>query len=62
MGIKEGTYCMEHWVLYENNGSWITTSKTSDVLYGDEHNIIKLKKKKRHRAGKKEVYKLLPRL
>ena len=35
MGIKEGTYCMEHWVLYENNGSWITTSKTNDVLYGD---------------------------
>ena len=35
MGIKEGTYCMEHWVLYENNESWITTSKTTDVLYGD---------------------------
>ena len=21
-GIKEGTYCMEHWVLYANNESW----------------------------------------
>jgi len=26
---------MEHWVLYENNEAWITTSKTNDVLYGD---------------------------
>ena len=33
MGIKEGTYCMEHWVLYKNNESWITTSKTN--VYGD---------------------------
>ena len=24
MGIKEGTYCMEHWVLYANNESWNT--------------------------------------
>ena len=21
-GIKEGTYCMVHWVLYTNNESW----------------------------------------
>ena len=21
LGIKEGTYCMEHWVLYANNES-----------------------------------------
>ena len=35
MGIKEGTYCMEHWVLYTNNESWNTTSKTNDVMYGD---------------------------
>ena len=21
LGIKEGTYCKEHWVLYANNGS-----------------------------------------
>ena len=34
MFIKEGTYCMEHWVLYANNESWNTTSKTNDVLYG----------------------------
>ena len=33
--IKEGTYCMEHWVLYANNESWNTTSKTENVLYGD---------------------------
>ena len=35
MGIKEGMYCMEHWVLHANNESWNTTSKTNDVLYGD---------------------------
>uniref|UniRef100_A0A452R1A1 Thyroglobulin type-1 domain-containing protein n=1 Tax=Ursus americanus TaxID=9643 RepID=A0A452R1A1_URSAM len=35
MGIKEGVYCMEHWVLYANNESWNTTSKTKNVLYGD---------------------------
>jgi len=35
MGIKVGTYCMEHWVLYENNELWITASKTDDALYGD---------------------------
>ena len=38
MGIKEGTYCtycMVHWVLYANNESWNTTSKTNDVLHGD---------------------------
>ena len=26
MGIKEGTYCMVHWVLYANNESWNITS------------------------------------
>ena len=35
MGIKEGTYCMEHWVLCTNNESWNTASKTKDVLDGD---------------------------
>ena len=35
MGIKEGTYRMEHWVLYTNNESWKTTWKTNDVLYAD---------------------------
>ena len=34
-GIKEGTYCMEHWVLYSNNESWNPTSKPNGVLYGD---------------------------
>ena len=34
-GIKDGMYCMEHWVLYANNESWNTTSKTKDGLYGD---------------------------
>ena len=34
MGIKEGTYCVEHWVLDANNESWKITSKTNDVLYG----------------------------
>ena len=32
MDIKEGTYCREHGVLYANNESWNTTSKTNDVL------------------------------
>ena len=35
MGIKEGTYHLEHCVLYANNDSWNTTSKTKDVLNGD---------------------------
>ena len=35
MGIKEGTYCMEHWVLYANNESRNTTSKTKEILYSD---------------------------
>ena len=35
MGIKEGTYCMVHWVLYAKSESWNITSKTKDVLYGD---------------------------
>ena len=35
MGIKEGTYSMVHWVLYINNESRDTKSKTNDVLHGD---------------------------
>jgi len=35
MGIKEGTYYMEPWVLYANNESWNITAKTNNVLYGD---------------------------
>ena len=35
MGIKGGTYCMEHWVLYANNESWNTALETKDILYGD---------------------------
>ena len=31
IGIKEGRDCMEHWVLYGNNVSRNTTSKTNDV-------------------------------
>ena len=26
MGIKEGTYCTEHWEFYANNESWNITS------------------------------------
>lgn len=33
--IKEDTYYMEYLVLYANNESWNTTSKTTDVLYGN---------------------------
>ena len=35
MGIKEGMYCMESWVLHTSNESWNFTSKTREVLYGD---------------------------
>ena len=40
---------MVHWVLYASNESWNSTSKSRDVLYGDQHNIIKkiIKKKKK---------------
>jgi len=33
MGIKEGTWSDEHWVLYATNESLNTISKTNDVLY-----------------------------
>ena len=33
MGIKEGTCCDEHWVLYLTIVSLNTTSKTNDILY-----------------------------
>ena len=32
---KEGTYCIEHWVLYISNKSWNAASKTNDILYDD---------------------------
>ena len=35
MGIKEGTYCMVHWVLYATNESLNFISETRDVLYSD---------------------------
>ena len=35
LGIKEGTYCMVHWVLDASNESWNFTSKTREVLYAD---------------------------
>jgi len=34
---------MENWVLCAGGGSWSTASGTGDVMYGDSHNIIKLK-------------------
>lgn len=43
MGSKEGTYCVEYWVLYLNNDSWNTILKTNDVMYDDKHNTIKNK-------------------
>ena len=33
MGIKEGTCCDEHWVLYTINELLNTTTKTNDVPY-----------------------------
>lgn len=41
VGMKEGTYCMEHWVLHVSHESWNTTSRTNDVLQADSHNTIK---------------------
>ena len=38
MGIKEGTYCMVHWVLYASNESWNFTSKLG--MYCTVTNII----------------------
>ena len=35
MGIKEGTYCMVHWVLHADNGASNFESESGDVLYGD---------------------------
>ena len=35
MVSKEGTYCMVHWVLYENNEASNFASESGDVLYGD---------------------------
>ena len=35
MGIKDGTYCMVHWVLYATNEASNFTSESGDVLYGD---------------------------
>ena len=35
IGIKEGTYCMVHCMLYASYESWNFKSKTRDVLYGD---------------------------
>ena len=35
MGMKEGTYCMVHWVLYANNEALNFASESGDVLYGD---------------------------
>lgn len=34
--VKEGTYCNEHCVFHANDESWNTTSKTHEVLYGDD--------------------------
>lgn len=33
--MKEGTCYNEHWLLYANNGSLNTKSKTNNVLYDD---------------------------
>ena len=33
MGTKEGTYCMEHWVLYATNEASNFASESRDVLY-----------------------------
>ena len=35
MGIKEGTWCDEHWVLYTTDKLLNTTSETNDILYID---------------------------
>ena len=35
VGIKEGMYCMEHWVWCINDEFWNTASKTNDVFHDD---------------------------
>jgi len=45
MGIKEGTCCGEHWVLYTTNESFNTTSKINDVLCVGLVNFVKKKKR-----------------
>ena len=35
MSIKEGTYCMVHWVLDAINEASNFASESRDVLYGD---------------------------
>ena len=51
MGIKQGTYCMAHWVLHTNNESWNTTSKlmmyckvTNRTLFKKEYEKVKINK------------------
>ena len=33
MGIKEGAYCDEHWVLYVSDGALNSTPKTNITLF-----------------------------
>ena len=35
MGVREGTYCMQLWVLYATNEASNFTSESGDVLYRD---------------------------
>jgi len=35
MGIKEGTWCDEHWVLYVSDESLNSTPETNIILYVD---------------------------
>lgn len=35
MGVGEGAFCMERWVLCAGGESWNTASKANDVMYGD---------------------------
>ena len=45
MGIKEGTFRNEHWVLYVSDESQNSTTETNTTLYV---NYLELKKKKNY--------------
>ena len=44
MGIKEGMWCNEHWVLYAIDKSLNSTSETNNILYVRYLNLNKILK------------------
>lgn len=48
VGMKEGTDCREHRLLYTNNESGNTTWNTDGSPYGNSHNAIQKKASDMH--------------